>query len=935
MATFQDVLIAFEARDNVSAVAQQIQSNIGGMGGGIRGTISELGGIFQGINGLIMGTFGMYGLSSFKNMTYGLSVAREEIKGLYDSTIALDENLAAAEMAHHEDLWTHMDNLTNNGYVSLDQLAQVMNVFRMSTHATGNDLYEMSDTIDMIGNYAIQMGKDENQVMNLMMSAAQGVNGNLDMLRRTFGLTKKDLQRLGWSGQKDDLEGYRKALEAYIGTSADLSNMMNSTQGQVISLQKRFRIAGRNIGNAYKPYIQAVMGAFSQLSAESDDLLIKLIILGTGGLSGFASILPTLSPMIQLYEFLDKRITLVGNSWKTTAWIFKATKLTPLTTSISWLISLSRSWIGVPLANYLKQLIDISNTPVGQFFTGLNRGIDTFIRSPILSKVTGIKNAFTGLKQSGVNAVLTKTFSTSGSLLGKYSNFIQTYGTLEQKALNATLRQRYYNLAVERGLVPLDRTKQTYLDLVAKADRYILSQQLETTATTENTVAQEGNILSRIANLLMKQSGAIVTAEDTISEEANTVSKVSNSIATMELSSLLALQTEIMVANAIASGVMTEAQIENTIALQAEAASAGEAGGMFGFLGAMELTALWPILLIVAALVGLFLIIDQIGKNLGWWDDWGGMIGAVWAGLQRLWSAFINNPDVQEFIQGLHSAFSQVGGVIQEVALAIMKLFGWKDDGSEFDLVRTLIDIFGALGRAISFTVKAFITGISVIWSVVGPGVTLIWNALKTVVCILVGCSPGIVPALQSVWNTFRQVFGGLVGFLTNPIGTIMNLLSGMNGNLFGMARNLGQSLWNGLNSILAGIPQKVLNTFWNMINNLKQIPNQIFNTAQEMGEGIYGGLDNAVAGATGGLIHLPGMGGNTKSTAQTVGNVNKNYSNVSKKQQGHTFNIGAGAIQLDARNLTTKESKQIMINALEGLTTYETVHTKKQTTGK
>ena len=29
---------------------------------------------------------------------------------------------------------------------------------------------------------------------------------------------------------------------------------------------------------------------------------------------------------------------------------------------------------------------------------------------------------------------------------------------------------------------------------------------------------------------------------------------------------------------------------------------------------------------------------------------------------------------------------------------------------------------------------------------------------------------------------------------------------------------------------------------------------------------------------------------------------------------------IGAGAIQLDARNLTTKESRQIMINALEGL---------------
>ena len=33
-------------------------------------------------------------------------------------------------------------------------------------------------------------------------------------------------------------------------------------------------------------------------------------------------------------------------------------------------------------------------------------------------------------------------------------------------------------------------------------------------------------------------------------------------------------------------------------------------------------------------------------------------------------------------------------------------------------------------------------------------------------------------------------------------------------------------------------------------------------------------------------------------------------------------INIGEGAVQLDARNLTTKESRQVMINALEGLNT-------------
>ena len=42
--------------------------------------------------------------------------------------------------------------------------------------------------------------------------------------------------------------------------------------------------------------------------------------------------------------------------------------------------------------------------------------------------------------------------------------------------------------------------------------------------------------------------------------------------------------------------------------------------------------------------------------------------------------------------------------------------------------------------------------------------------------------------------------------------------------------------------------------------------------------------------------------------------------SDMGKQQRPVNIIIGAGAIQLDARNLTTKESRQIMINALEGL---------------
>jgi len=47
--------------------------------------------------------------------------------------------------------------------------------------------------------------------------------------------------------------------------------------------------------------------------------------------------------------------------------------------------------------------------------------------------------------------------------------------------------------------------------------------------------------------------------------------------------------------------------------------------------------------------------------------------------------------------------------------------------------------------------------------------------------------------------------------------------------------------------------------------------------------------------------------------------NMNRN-SELGRTQRPVNISIGSGAIQLDARNMTTKESRQIMINALEGL---------------
>jgi len=114
-------------------------------------------------------------------------------------------------------------------------------------------------------------------------------------------------------------------------------------------------------------------------------------------------------------------------------------------------------------------------------------------------------------------------------------------------------------------------------------------------------------------------------------------------------------------------------------------------------------------------------------------------------------------------------------------------------------------------------------------------------------------------------------------------------------------------------------LPRRVLGIFTGLINSLKQLPSQLWNTAVGLGQDLYNGVDSTLRSWTGGLIGLPHNEQQAQSNAQTVKNANKNYNNT-RKSTGHTIHVHEGAIQMDARNLTTKESQQVMINALHGL---------------
>ena len=136
-----------------------------------------------------------------------------------------------------------------------------------------------------------------------------------------------------------------------------------------------------------------------------------------------------------------------------------------------------------------------------------------------------------------------------------------------------------------------------------------------------------------------------------------------------------------------------------TVATTLYASIVGVLTGEIGLVAAA--TAVWnailamnPIMLVVIALVALVAIIYEVGKAFGWWSNVQGMMSAIWDGINRIWQAFINHPDVQAVISAIGNAWNSLVGAITGAWNAVMDFLGLNTNG-EFDVVASIIQGIG------------------------------------------------------------------------------------------------------------------------------------------------------------------------------------------------------------------------------------------------
>jgi len=251
-------------------------------------------------------------------------------------------------------------------------------------------------------------------------------------------------------------------------------------------------------------------------------------------------------------------------------------------------------------------------------------------------------------------------------------------------------------------------------------------------------------------------------------------------------------------------------------------------------------TALWamvsPLLPFIALGAAVAYVVFEIGKAFGWWTDVSSMLDAVWAGIQRLWSAFINHPDVQGFINGIRQAWAALRPYIQSVVSWVLSFFNVSSTG-KFDAVRAIIDTVGKAWNNMTRPIRLVISVIKLLISTFKQWNNNAQSSVNRVRALFAALPGRIRSAISSLVNIitapFRNAYTSISKTVSNIKSTIRTITSV---NIGSVTSKLTQPFTSAYNSIV-----KTVN---NIISKAKSIPNNI-----PIIGGMFGGADLAYGG--------------------------------------------------------------------------------------
>lgn len=317
--------------------------------------------------------------------------------------------------------------------------------------------------------------------------------------------------------------------------------------------------------------------------------------------------------------------------------------------------------------------------------------------------------------------------------------------------------------------------------------------------------------------------------------------------------------------------------------------------GAFSLLATTIWAAMAPLLPWIALAAGIAIAVFEIGKAFGWWTDVSSMIDAVWAGIQRLWQAFINNPNVQATIKAIGDAWNWVCQSLQPVIQwgqqVWNSLFPPSASG-EVDIVRMIIDLFSFLGNLLATYVSTYLTIFTGAWEALVFVFTTVWQVVSTLIEVFSEFSNNqlsLIDVLTMVWELISTSIMSFLGMVvvyiiqwamdiwnqavmagTNFLNSIVMFFSQIPARIWGLlsfaityvlawatlmiakARQAGSSFLNGVISFISQLPSRIWGFLSSTLGRIGSFASQAVSKAISTGSGMVTGLVNQITGLPG-----------------------------------------------------------------------------------
>lgn len=277
----KQIILHFLGKDEVSPTVSKISSNVSRLGSvtsaesnRANSEIRRLRRSFNGLNSAVLVATGTLMSKGFSEYIIEASKAAEVnkvlVKGLTETADQADE------------LYKAVDNATNAGLVSMQDVIPAMNAFAAATGASGAQMIDITDDFVSFGSNVLALTGSEDLATTAMMDLSKGLDGAYASLDQ-YGITKESLLATGkWTGEANDIEGYMDAVVEVAGANDEL---MDTYQGWEATLGKKFSIAGKQLGEDLLPVLKDATQYLIDANDETDGLIFKILLIGQTGVS--------------------------------------------------------------------------------------------------------------------------------------------------------------------------------------------------------------------------------------------------------------------------------------------------------------------------------------------------------------------------------------------------------------------------------------------------------------------------------------------------------------------------------------------------------------------------------------------------------------------------------------------------------------------------